>query len=79
MTTDTQQRIGNLKAAFAEHGIPWPNKKTLFWHPTGPLVSYIGGMLVVSDLNPENNIRFRMSRKEILKFGWRCIRAGLAR
>jgi hypothetical protein len=67
------QRAENLKAAFAEHNIPWPKDATLFWHPTGPKISYGGGMLKVSSLNPETQVQFRMSAKEMLRLGWRCI------
>jgi hypothetical protein len=42
------QRAENLKTAFAEHSIPWPKDTTIFWHPTGPKISYGGGMLKVS-------------------------------
>ena len=67
------QRVENLKAAFAEHNITWPQDTTLFWHQTGPKISYGGGMLKVSDLNPECHVQFRMSAKEMLRLGWRCI------
>lgn len=46
---------------------------TLFWHPTGPKVSYRDGMLHVSDLNPQVETRWIMSRLEMFIFGWRCI------
>lgn len=51
---------------------------TLFWHPTGPKVTYKSGMLHVSDLNPQVDTRWRMSRSEMLRLGWRCIRAALS-
>lgn len=50
---------------------------TLFSHETGPLVYYTGGTFGVEDLNPEGRMRWRMSRKEMLSFGWRCIIAAL--
>jgi hypothetical protein len=65
----------NLKAAFAENDIPWPKAHNLYWDHTGPLINYIGGMLRVSDLNPETHIQWRMSRMEMLKLGLRCIKA----
>ena len=67
------ERLANLKSAFEKHDIPWPTDATIYWHPTGPKISYGGGMLKVSDLNPESHIQFRMSAKEMLRLGWRCI------
>lgn len=52
---------------------------TLFWHPTGPLISYADGMLGVYDLNPEKQMRWRMSRRELLILAWRCILASVRR
>jgi hypothetical protein len=66
-------RIENLKSAFVEHKIPWPQDATIFWHPTGPKISYGSGMLKVSSLNPETSVQIRMSAKEMLRLGWRCI------
>jgi hypothetical protein len=63
----------SLKTAFADYDIPWPKDATLFWHGSGPKISYGGGMLKVSDLNPEAHIQFRMSAGEMLLLGWRCI------
>ena len=45
----------------------------LFSDPTGPLVYYTGHILAIEDLNPETKIRWRMSRWEMLRLGWRCI------
>jgi hypothetical protein len=73
------QRAKNLKAAFAEHDIPWPKSKTLFWHETGPLVTYVLGSLRVSNLNPEKHIQWRMSKMEMFKLGCRCILCALGR
>jgi hypothetical protein len=50
---------------------------TLFWNQTGPLLRYSDGMLYVEDLNPEVKTSWRMSRKEMLKLGYRCIIAAL--
>lgn len=74
------QQAANLKAAFAEHDIPWPvdPKKTLYWHPSGPVVQYSrDGFLHITDLNPEVSTRWRMSRGEMLRLGWRCMMAAL--
>ncbi len=51
---------------------------TLFWHPTGPLMHYNGARLLVSNLNPEVETRWTMTRWEMFKLGWRCIRAALS-
>lgn len=50
---------------------------TLFWHPTGPKVSYREGILHVSDLNPQVETRWRMSRWEMVKLGFACLNAAL--
>jgi hypothetical protein len=50
---------------------------TLFWHQTGPLLKYVEGTLFIEDLNPEIKTRWRMSRIEMLRLGWRCIYAAL--
>jgi len=52
---------------------------TLFWHSTGPLIKYADGILYIEDLNPEVKTRWRMSRLEMLRLGWRCIHASLRR
>lgn len=51
----------------------------IFWHPTGPRVEYTDGMLRMATLNPQNEVKWRMSRIEMLRFGWWCIWAGLTR
>jgi hypothetical protein len=78
----TPQQAANLKRAFAEHDIPWPTeprKSTLYFDQTGPMIRYDGDMLYVSDLNPELETKWRMSRGELLKFAARCIRAALSK
>ena len=50
----------------------------LFWHASGPKLSYTDGTLEVEDLNPEAKVKFRMTRMEMLRLGWRCIVAGLS-
>lgn len=78
MTTG-QEKVANLKRAFAENDIPWPKTHTLYWHETGPLVNLIGGIFRVSSLNPEKHIQWRMSRGEMFRLGWNCIKAAAAR
>jgi hypothetical protein len=69
--------VANLRAAFVENDIPWP-RATLFFDKTGPLVQYsIDGVLSIEDLNPEVKTQWRMSRRELFVFGWRCIRAAM--
>lgn len=52
---------------------------TIFWHPTGPVVKYEDGMLGIWNLNPEVKTGWRMSRWEMIQFGWRCVVAGCRR
>lgn len=51
----------------------------IFWHPTGPRVEYTNGMLRIADLNPQKEMKWRMSRIEMLRFGWHCILSALKR
>lgn len=55
------------------------DEMTLFWHPTGPRVTYRDGLFKVQDLNPEVEARWIMSRGEMIRLGWRCIVAALRR
>jgi hypothetical protein len=55
-----------------------PNCTTLFWHPAGPLVKYGDGILYIEDLNPQIETRWRMSRAEMFRLGWRFILAALS-
>ena len=71
--TNPPAQADNLKRAFVEHGIRWPKDATIYWHPTGPKISYGAGMLKISDLNPETHIQFCMSAKEMFLLGWRCL------
>lgn len=50
---------------------------TLFWNQSGPLMKYAEGTLHIEDLNPEMQTRWRMSRGEMFRLGWRCIVASL--
>lgn len=50
---------------------------TLFWDATGPLLAYRAGVLRIEDLNPEISTRWRMSRWEMLRLGFRCIWAAV--
>jgi hypothetical protein len=54
--------------------------RKLFFDPSGPYVVYehaSGGVLKISDLNPEINTRWSMTRWELFRFGLRCILASL--
>lgn len=53
--------------------------RTLFWHPTGPLMRYGNGILHIEDLNPQIETRWRMSRWEIARLGFACLRAAVGR
>jgi len=50
---------------------------TLFFDPCGPMVKYDHGVLLIEDLNPDAKLRWRMSKVELLRFGWRCIIAAV--
>jgi len=52
---------------------------TLYFSHAGPLMKYKDGMLIVEDLNPESKTRWTMRRSEMLRLGWRCIYAAIAR
>lgn len=54
-----------------------PKKTTLYFNQCGPLIQYDGRLLYVEDLNPQIETRWTMSRGEMLRLGWRCIRAAL--
>ena len=49
----------------------------LFMDHSGPLLAYRHGFLDVQDLNPELETRWRMSRWEMFKLGWRCLIASI--
>lgn len=51
------------------------SSKVLFSDPTGPLIEYQHGFLTVEDLNPQISTRWRMSRWEMVKLGFRALRA----
>lgn len=51
----------------------------LFWHPAGPLLMYVNGVLHVEDLNQQVQTCWRMSRVEMFKLGWRCLIAAVRR
>lgn len=49
----------------------------LFWHPTGPIMKYENGLLLVEDLNPEVKTKWRMSRFEMLVCAWKFLVAAV--
>jgi hypothetical protein len=51
----------------------------LFCDPTGPKLTYSDGVLHVADLNPEIELGWRMTRWDMLKLGWRCIKAAASK
>jgi hypothetical protein len=53
--------------------------KTLFFSKTGPMLQYDShGYLLIKDLNPEMEVRWHLSRWEMMKLGWNCLLAGLS-
>jgi hypothetical protein len=52
--------------------------RTLFWHPTGPLMKYDNdGILHIEALNPQSATKWRMSRWEMLTVGLRFVAAAI--
>ena len=54
------------------------SKRTLYWDHAGPLMAYGHGVLLVSNLNPQVETRWRMSRWEMFRTGLRFVRAAIA-
>lgn len=54
-------------------------RSILFFDPSGPMMHYNVGLLTISDLNPENEIRWAMSRWEMAKLGFHCLVAAARR
>ena len=58
--------------------------KCIFWAPEGPMLrvgpgDYKGFVLHIMDLNPEQHIRWALSRGELLRIGWGLIRSAMRR
>jgi hypothetical protein len=70
-------RAANLKAAFLESDIRWRKPETLFWAAEGPKISFMFGVLRISDLNPEVDLAWRMRRWEMLKLGLKFVKVAL--
>lgn len=51
----------------------------LFFDPSGPMMHYHSGLLTISDLNPQLETRWTMSRWEMVKLGFRCVLAAVRR
>jgi len=51
---------------------------TIWWHQTGPKISYMDEVLQIEDLNPSQKITWRMSRLEMLRVGFGFIKAAIA-
>jgi len=54
------------------------SKRTLYWDHAGPLMAYGRGMLLVANLNPQVETKWRMSRWEMFRTGLRFLRAAIA-
>jgi hypothetical protein len=55
------------------------DQMTLFSDATGPYMRYDNGVLHISDLNPQQNMYWNMSRWEMFCVGLRCIWSSLRR
>jgi hypothetical protein len=51
----------------------------LYLDHTGPLITYEDGLLRMADLNPQAEVKWRMSRWEMFRLGFACIRAAARR
>jgi len=51
----------------------------LYFDETGPVLQYHDGFLVVDDLNPQVQTRWRMKRIEMWWLGLRCMMAAMRR
>lgn len=51
--------------------------ETLLFMNEGPMVRYLDNTLHIEDLNPQINLHWRMSTKELLVFGLRCVRRAI--
>jgi hypothetical protein len=50
----------------------------LFWNKAGPRIAYTAdGALKIDDLNPEQHMRWTMTRWELHKLGWCMIWASI--
>lgn len=49
----------------------------IYREATGPLLDYNGDRLLIADLNPQIETRWRLSRWQMFKIGWRCIIAAV--
>jgi hypothetical protein len=70
------------KRAFAEHSVAAapPQVITLFWDPTGPKISLDQeGRFICESLNPEKSVMWMMTRGDMWRLGWACIRVALFR
>jgi hypothetical protein len=52
-------------------------RKTIFFVPEGPMIRVGGGVIEISDLNPEVHLSWSLSRFEILKLAFGFMRAAL--
>jgi hypothetical protein len=50
------------------------NRTVLYWHETGPKISYGHEIFVVEDLNPEQRIAFVMSKEEMRSLAYDILR-----
>jgi hypothetical protein len=49
----------------------------MFSDPSGPMIRYERGVLLVEDLNPQIRTQWRMTRMEMLRTAWRFFLAAL--
>jgi hypothetical protein len=55
------------------------DKMTIWWHPTGPKITYLHKVLQIEDLNPSVKITWRMTRFEMLQVAFGFLRAACSK
>lgn len=53
--------------------------KTILFCNEGPMIKVGGGVVEISDLNPEAHLTWRLSRMELIRLGFGFLRAAFLR
>lgn len=46
----------------------------IYWHETGPKISYVDGLLIIEDLNPEKRIAWRLTEDHLRDIAYAILR-----
>lgn len=77
LTTFVDGRYVSCREYATSKGIQFVIPETLLFEPCGPMVRYRENTLFIEDLNPQVNLNWRMTTKELLIFGLRCVRRAI--